>query len=221
MSTTANEGSPSSGPSTLRSSLFSRQFSNASLLTIGSINTILPQYSAVGDEARSQNPPGFDGDAETEDQYYASPPPSESLGGFACSHPPPGSSIMPSRLSVVNPRHSTLLAWATNSNASADGSTRADFQYSFPIPSNKHWATLHLSTRNTIAGNPRASHTQPKLPRFWGCDPVTGVVQLDLDNPMTIQQINVTVPVPAIITSSFTDCILVHITVERQTSDFI
>jgi hypothetical protein len=189
MPTTASEGGPEGSSSSRRGSrFFSRQFSNASLLTIGSTNTILPQYSAVGN---AQNP---DDDADsvprTGDQYYASPPPSS---GIPCS---PSATIMPSRLSVVNPRYSTLLAWTTNNyTADAESPTRMDasFQYSFPIQSNKPWATLHLSTRTGIAGNPRTCHTQPKVPWFWGCDPVTGVVHLDLDNPLTIQQINVTV----------------------------
>ena len=204
LSTKASEGDPPSGPSIRRgSSFFGRRFSNASLLTIGSINTILPQYSAVGNDEQPLNPPGPDDAPDgvrTGDQYYATPPPSEPSSGVPCS--PVSPSGWPSRLSVVNPRHSTLLAWKTsNSTASADNyPARMDscFQYSIPLtmPSVKQWATLHLSTRTTIAGNPRSSQTQPKLPRFWGCDPVTGVIQLDLDNPLTIQQINMTVSRP-------------------------
>lgn len=199
MSSTTNEETPPSVPSSRRRSLFfSRQF-NASLLTIGSINTILPQYSATDADEQPHTSPelddGSDGTFQAQNRHYASPPPfdpSSSAPGRPLS--PPGSPLTPSRLSVINPRHSTLLAWTTSSIPSFNDSLQTDsFRYSYPIPSNKHWAILHLSTCKTIAGNPRPSHTQPKLPRYWGCDPVSGVVQLDLDHPLTIQQINVTV----------------------------
>jgi len=187
MPTTASKGGPESSSSSRRGSMFfSRRFSNASLLTIESTETVLPQYSAVGNPQNQSD--GADGVLRTGELYYASLPPS---GGIPCSQ-----LGTPSLFSVVNPRHSTLLAWTTsNSTAGANGPTRMDscFQYSFPIESNKRWATLHLTTPTAIAGDPRTSYKQPKVPTFWGCDPITGVVHLDLGNPLTIQEINVAV----------------------------
>lgn len=171
-----------------RSPLDRRRFSTASILTLASQNTILPQYAATDDTRKVlEDPPVYlpsdaDHNAESNQNFTSIPSPS--------SRP-----ILPNQHSLINPRYSTLLSWINgpNSAAIADSEVQHKFQYSYPIKNNKPWATLHLYTRDAIPGNPRPSKSQPKVPRFWSCDPIAGMVELDLDSPQTIQQIIIVV----------------------------
>ena len=163
-------------------SLFDRRrFSNASTLTVSTVNTALPVYSIDSsenpeDEVRWSSESGRDGSYVFEEQ--------STLG----LHP----TLAPPRYSYLNPRRSILLTWAPSSDVPGIESSNG-FRYSFPIKANKTWATLHLDTRDAIPGNPAPSASQPKVPRFWGCEPIAGVLDLDLDNPHSINEINLMV----------------------------
>jgi len=166
-------------------SLFDRRrFSNASTLTVSTVNTALPVYSTI------------DGSGSPEDEMRLS---SESGrdGSYASStfepQSTPGLTIAPPRYSYLNPRHAISLTWTPSSEDPGTESLSNGFRYSFPIKANKTWATLHLDTRDAIPGNPAPSASQPKMPRFWGCEPIAGVLDLDLDNPHSINEINIMV----------------------------
>jgi len=166
-------------------SLFDRRrFSNASTLTVSTVNTALPVYSidsseSPEDEVRWPSESGRDG------SYASSTFEEQSTPGL---HP----TLAPPRYSYLNPRRSILLTWAPSSEVPGIESSNG-FRYSFPIKANKTWATLHLDTRDAIPGNPAPSASQPKVPRFWGCEPIAGVLDLDLDNPHSINEINLMV----------------------------
>ena len=162
-----------------RFSLFDRRrFSNASALTVSTVNTALPAYSTT------------DGSETPEDEVYSeigidASPTSERQSSLGLT-----SAISPPRYSYLNPRHSILLTWSPSSEDPQTESQSNGFRYSFPI---KTWATLHLDTCDAIPGNPSPSASQPKVPRFWGCEPIAGVLGLDLDNPVSINEINIVV----------------------------
>ena len=61
-------------------------------------------------------------------------------------------------------------------------------EHSFPIRSNKPWATLCTFSRDLGEPQPKG-----KVPRFWGGELVAGTVDLDLTTSTTIQQISITV----------------------------
>ncbi len=186
---TSNASSGAVLASTNRSFLGRRRFSTASVLTLASLNSVLPQYAATDDTERVwEDPPVYlpldVGNAES----------SSSRSGLhsTSTSSSPNSSILPKRYSFINPRHSTILSCpnpVVESSAPVTSHSQHEFQYSYPIKSNKPWATLHLYTRDAIPGNPRPSKSQPKVPCFWSCDPVAGMLQLDFDSPQTIQQI--------------------------------
>ena len=148
--------SPSTaGPSR---SLRTNRFSNASLLSLSSIRTLLPQYSAVNN----------------------------SDGPYSDANPRCGT-----QTSGSDPhfQHDTLEPPSYTSVTPIEGEVR----YSFPIRTKKPWATLHLRTRDAVPGNIKPLLTQPRVPRFWSCDPITGTLELELDSPQTIRQINICV----------------------------
>ena len=155
-------GTPTDGANSARSSrsisFFRNRFSNASLLSLSSIRTLLPQYSAVDNsldalENTSSRPPSWN--------------------------------------SSSDPRFRNTIVGEPPSYTST--SVEGEFRYSFPIRPTKPWATLHLRTRDAVPGNMTPLLTQPRVPRFWSCDPIMGTLELDLDSPQAIQQINVSV----------------------------
>src|SRR6266511_1482200 len=169
------------GMSSIRKlSLFDRQqFSNVSSLTVSTVNTALPEYSTI------------DGSENPEDSELRWSSETSRDGFYASSTFEPQSSHGLPRYSYINPRHSILLNWASSSEDSRTESLSDGFKYSFPIKTNKTWATLHLYTRDAIPGNPAPSPNQPRVPRFWGCEPIAGVLDLDLDNPHSINEIKI------------------------------
>jgi len=64
-------------------------------------------------------------------------------------------------------------------------------EHSFPIRSNKSWATLYIFSRDLDEPQPKG-----KVPRVWGGEPVAGTVDLDLTTSTTIQQITISVGDP-------------------------
>ena len=154
----------SAGPSRHSASLSLRnRFSNlnVSLLSLSSIRTLLPQYSAV-------------------DNSLDDPPP-DALSGPR----PPSRNAQP----ILDPHFQNDSEPPSYTSSSVEG----EFRYSFPIRPKKPWATLHLRTRDVLQGNMTPLHTQPRVPRIWSCDPIRGALELDLDNPQTIQQISISV----------------------------
>ena len=157
-------------------------------MSIATIDTALPQYSPVSDgEDMLQDPPAFDSDLPPPDMAetgsVSSPPYEENLDSFS------------STPLVLNPRprHSTILTW-TPESASA---YNHEFEYRYPIRPHKPWATLSLRTRDSVPGNPRPTQNQPKIPHIWGCDPIVGVIELDLESPQNFQEIKLVVGSPA------------------------
>ena len=171
-----------------KSSLFDRlgRFSNASALSVSTVNTALHQYSPINDTESPEDEMRLSSDIGSGGFHASSTfEPQSSLGL--------PSTISPPRYSYVNPRHSILLSWTPSSEDPWTESLSKGFRYSFPIKANKTWATLHLDTRDAIPGNHTPLARQPKVPRFWGCEPIAGVLDLDLDNPQSIYEINIMV----------------------------
>ena len=178
MSTTANEHSATRSRS---SSFFRNRFSNASLLSLSSVRTLLPQYSVVDTLEEPPASPLSEVATVTENR--------ESLWDS------PSVAIQPPRYSLPQHRQSLMLTRRATTAPSFDveGEPQVhEFRYSYPIRAKNPWATLQLHTRIAVPGT-HSIQNQPRLPRFWSCDPITGTVQLDLDSPQNIQQISITV----------------------------
>ena len=192
----------SSGAGHRRSSFFARRLSSASLLTLSSVHTVLPQYSAVDNDERSiqvgfDAPPAFE-EPDQSLSYLADQEQDSPLSNG--TRPSTNAPTFPSQDNIVNPRHSILLTptiiGVLDANTPLAGRSQPDsseFQYSYPIRSSNSWATLQLYTRDSVPGNPKPSRLQPKIPRLWSCDPLKGVIQLDIESPQVIQHISVVV----------------------------
>jgi len=168
----------------------SNRFSNASLLSLSSVRSLLPQYSVDDTLGASTSSPN----TET-----TTPGNRESLS-FAPSswNSNMTSAIEPPRYSTLNPRHSSMLSsrrGSTSTRFEVDGDPQAhEFRYLYPIRPKNPWATLHLHTRDPTPGtHSKSLRNKPRVPRFWSCDPIMGIVQLDLDTPQNIQLISITV----------------------------
>jgi len=188
-----------------RRSFFARRLSTASLLTLSSIHTVLPKYSAVDNDGKSIDPPPAFEESDQpssnladQDGYTASPTSddwrSQSTSPIVTTADAP---TFPSQDNIVNLHHSILLTPtimdANDPLASRSQPDSSEFQYSYPIRSSNSWATLQLYTRDSVPGNPKPSRLQPKVPQLWSCDPLKGVIQLDLESPQIIQHISVVV----------------------------
>jgi len=176
--TTANTRSPPS--------FFRNHFNNVSLLSLSSIRSLLPRYSVID----TASPTSESAAQATGDRESLLPAPSSwnSNTQFA---------IDPPRYSLPRPSHSSMLSSRRGSTATrfeVDGESPAhEFRYSYPIRPKNPWATLHLHTRDPTPGvHSKSLQNQPRVPRFWSCDPITGTV-LDLDTPQNIQLISITV----------------------------
>jgi len=159
------------------------RFSSASL---SSIRTVLPQYSVVDALQRALRPT----------QILATPPDAPPSWNSTTS----GSTLLPNmteppRYSLINPPGELVMNWmASTATLPEVVANTHEFQYSYPVRLKKAWATLHLHTRDAVLPrNPKPLQSQPRVPRFWSCDPIAGILELDLDGPQKIQQINVSV----------------------------
>ena len=155
----------------------SSRFSNASF---SSIATLLPQYT--------HSVLNISEDLEQLRGCYELPAyaPSSSDGSSSSSLSP-----------AVPPRYSMLTLPQSSSSYDSTSPTLGDsphqFRYAYPIRSKKPWATLHLNTRDAIQGNPKPLKSRPGMPRFWGCEPVAGALELNLESPQNIHQISISV----------------------------
>ena len=155
-------------------SFFRNRFSNASF---SSINTLLPQYSVIDtleDTASDVDTVSPRSPASWNSRY----------SGSTLHH----NMINPPRYSLANLPHSF-----TPFARPEVGGDRHEFRYLYPIRPKKPWATLYLFTRNVIPGDPKPSQGQPRVPRFWSCDQIMGALELDLESPQNIHQIDVLV----------------------------
>ena len=172
-------------------------FSRFSGISIATVDTALPQYSPVSDGEGMQDPPAFDSDF---------PSPITEVGETGGPSSPPYEENWASSTPLVlnpRPRHSTILTWTPQLASSHNH----EFEYRYPIRPHKPWATLCLRTRDSVPGNPRPTQNQPKIPHIWGCDPISGLVELDLDSPQTFQEIKLVVgSLPHILLATKADC---------------
>ncbi|CAA7259363.1 unnamed protein product [Cyclocybe aegerita] len=197
MHTSSSSSSPSDAPgsgSVGQRFYSSRRFSTSSLATVDTYHTSLPQYSATVHPDQAWCPPSFpDSRVLVEDHLDAtSPPPftpTPSARPFLAHPTAASTSTKPRRHSYINPRYSTIPpSLVENPGLRPNG---YEFDYIFPIRSHKPWATLHLFTRGSIPGNPHPSDRRPKTPSFWGNELLAGMVELDLEVPQSIQEINI------------------------------
>jgi hypothetical protein len=182
-------------PTNRTSSFWRNRFSNASLLTLSSIRTLPPQYSVVDTLEEPPTSPVSDGITDNGASGSLQYAPS-SWSGSSSSFPLSQSAVEPPRYSLLHPRQSLVLTRRVSTDAcfEPEGDPQAhEFRYSYPIRQKNPWATLHLHTRDAIPGNPKPLQNQPRVPRLWSCDPITGTLHLDLDSPQNIQQIKVMV----------------------------
>jgi len=172
-----------------RSSFFRNRFSNASLLSLSSVMSLLPQYSV-------------DDTLALEESSTSSPTETTTTGNRESLSSAPSSwtasAIEPPCYSLLNPHHLSMLPSrraSTTTGFGVEGESHAhEFRYSYPIRPKNPWATLYLHTRDAIPGtHSKSLQNKPRVPRIWSCDPITGVVQLDLDTPQNIQLISITV----------------------------
>ena len=165
------------------SSSFLNRFSNASFLSLASVRTLLPQYTVVD---TLEDPPASPLSSEITIEDRESP---------SSWNNPESALIRPPRYTALQPLVLTQTASTTTPfEVEGDPQTHG-FRYSYPIRPKNPWATLHLQTRVAAAGDSSSlqNQNQPRVPRIWSCDPITGTVQLDLDSPQNIQQISITV----------------------------
>lgn len=161
-------------------SRWSFRFSAASSSTTA---TVLPRYSSIADDDWHSDLPSQNGLKVGSESYDMS-----SVVHLRGSPP------FPPRYSAIHPI--TLApppAESSSFHDHAEAGTQSYHQYIYPIKSTNPWARLLLYSREAIPGDPRPLQGQPKVPRIWGCEPITGRIELDLESPLTIQQINVIV----------------------------
>ncbi|KAF8165884.1 hypothetical protein B0H34DRAFT_690813 [Crassisporium funariophilum] len=162
--------------------LWNRRFSNASFTSassFGSLASQLPEYSAMDSETPSE----LDGRSIPTGDTWDSTLHHQSDDIEEVSRTP--------RYSYVPPRYSTLPALPNTPDISIGEVLH--FEHSFPINSNKLWATLHTFSRQSIPGTIGGAQARPKLPRVWGSEPVAGLLELNLERSQTIQQIRLTI----------------------------
>jgi len=165
-----------------------------SIASLSSIRTLPPQYSVtniLGEPAGTPSAVNTDSHAPPRHTPLSSNTLTSGSASLQNATEPP-------RYSLLNPPPSLdlILTWSTSTATPLEPEVQGDtpeFRYSFPIRQKKPWATLHLYTRDAVPGNPRPLQSQPMVPRLWGCDPITGTLELDLDGPQSIQQIDISV----------------------------
>ena len=147
-----------------RSSFFRNRFSNASLLSLSSIRSLLPQYSVsdtIGESSASS--PNTETTTTGNRESLSSAPSSWNSNTAIAIEPP--------RYSMLNPHHLSMLSSTGASTATrfeVEGGPQAhEFRYSYPIRPKNPWATLHLHTRDAIPGtHSKSLQNQPRVPRF-------------------------------------------------------
>ncbi|PPR01631.1 hypothetical protein CVT24_001634 [Panaeolus cyanescens] len=175
-----------------RTSLFFQQL-NHSFTSINATNTALPQYSVFDPSSyrsilfpsisqRPTNLPLRDGLMESLSPDLPMSPPyeqhsSQKRNEITLRYSRTGEPVSP--ISGMNMHPLGLLSLRTDIES-----------YSFPIQGSKPWATLVLST-------PKDQHAynnalRPPFPRIFGGDILQGVILLDLDKPMAIHEIKLT-----------------------------
>ena len=163
------------------------RFSNVSLLTLSSIRTaILPPYSVV-DALQALLRPST--------QIATSPPDARPSWNCTTSGPTSSPNVTePPRYSLINPPSEPIMTWgrSTATQPEVESDTHK-FRYSYLIGPKNSWAILHLDTPARVPGKPKALRGKPRVPRYWSCDPITGTLELDLDNTQNIQKINISV----------------------------
>jgi len=169
-----------------RRGFFSRTLSSASfssLASVSTVGTVLPTYSIedpseVGSIATSST------DRLDTTVYSPSSSSTEVDSNVSVntlrSRPSP---ITLPRYSHIPPQYSP-----SSELQPSNGISVQHIEHSFPIRGNKPWATLYTFSRNLGEPQPKG-----KVPRFWGGEPVTGTVDLNLTTSTTIQQITITV----------------------------
>ena len=175
-----------------RRGFFSRRLSSASfssLASVSTVGTVLPTYSiedpsevgsiATSSTDRLDTSTVYSRSSSTDVNSNASVDTLTSL-----SSPPPIAGL-PHYLHIP-PQYSSTSEWRPSDNISVQ-----HIEHSFPIRSNKPWATLYVFSRDLGEPQPKG-----KVPRVWGGEPVAGTVDLDLTTSTTIQQITITVGNP-------------------------
>lgn len=99
----------------------------------------------------------------------------------------------------VNPRFSTILNHASRNTSELPSErtislTRSpDYEYSYSNQANKPWATLKLYTHDLTLERNNRGYNQPRMPYVGSSEPLSGLIQLDINNPINIHQINLQV----------------------------
>ncbi|KDR78631.1 hypothetical protein GALMADRAFT_223891 [Galerina marginata CBS 339.88] len=110
--------------------------------------------------------------------------------------PTPLTINIPPRYSLLSPRSSAIVTPSCLGNNHDNDLRVSGIKHSFPIRTNKPWATLSTYSPRSVPGliqDERAKSKDSKLPRFLGSVPMLGTVELDLESSQTIQQISITV----------------------------
>jgi len=164
-------------PSPSGRSRFRVPFSAASSSTTDTVNTLLPHYSPIAEDDWDSDLPSqnvLEVGSDNKESRLVSPP-----------FPPRYSAIHPITLAPPPVESSSF-------HDDAEAVMRSNrFQYTYR--STKPWARLLLYSPEAVPGDPRPLQGQPKVPQIWGRELFTGRIELDLDSPLAIQQINIIV----------------------------
>ncbi|KDR78627.1 hypothetical protein GALMADRAFT_244088 [Galerina marginata CBS 339.88] len=177
--------------------LVNRRSSTSSVGTLDSftsVRTALPEYSITEDSSSLFDSSSFPGSA------LHSTASEVTLAGSRPLPAIPNAISVPPRYSVLSQRSLSQ----ESPNGIQENTGRSHIEHSFPIRNNKPWATLLTFTPKSVPGLVQEPRAKSKVPRFLGSEPITGMIELDLERSQTIQQISITLR-GKIVTGSLVD----------------
>ncbi|KDR67027.1 hypothetical protein GALMADRAFT_147458 [Galerina marginata CBS 339.88] len=199
MSTPIRTPSNASGISQARRrfNIFNRRLSYASSVSLATIDTVLPEYQS---RPSTEMPPEFDETSQIEAFETLLEDRIEGENGSGFTHVaslPPSPTLSSSSMRLLSlPTHPVLSNSAVGLNRSG---SLPHFEYSFPIKSwGRRWATLHTFSLVSIPGMANPPRIKPATPLFYGGEPISGLLELDLKSLQKFQEISISASIDAV-----------------------